>query len=130
MVVGKVRLQKIGNMKVKKIVTVDCPPGRYAFECPGCGDNHVISTEVRQDNGAIWRFNGDVDKPTFTPSLLIQSGHYVAGFLTSKEECYFCKENMNMCYICHSFITDGKIQFLSDCTHPLAGQTVELLDVD
>jgi hypothetical protein len=28
--------------------------------------------------------------------------------------------------ICHSFITDGKIQFLSDCTHSFAGKTVEL----
>jgi len=31
--------------------------------------------------------------------------------------------------ICHSFITDGKIQFLSDCTHHLAGQTVDLNDI-
>jgi hypothetical protein len=30
---------------------------------------------------------------------------------------------------CHSFITDGKIEFLSDCTHSLAGQTVELKPV-
>jgi hypothetical protein len=28
--------------------------------------------------------------------------------------------------VCHSFVTDGKIQFLGDCTHALAGQTVEL----
>jgi len=28
--------------------------------------------------------------------------------------------------ICHSFIRDGKIQFLGDCTHALAGQTVDL----
>jgi hypothetical protein len=30
--------------------------------------------------------------------------------------------------VCHSFVTDGKIQFLSDCTHALAGQTVALPD--
>lgn len=28
--------------------------------------------------------------------------------------------------VCHSFIRDGQIQFLSDCTHALAGQTVPL----
>jgi hypothetical protein len=30
--------------------------------------------------------------------------------------------------VCHSFVTDGRIQFLSDCTHELAGQTVDLPD--
>jgi hypothetical protein len=28
--------------------------------------------------------------------------------------------------ICHSFVTAGHIQFLSDCTHEMAGQTVEI----
>ena len=28
--------------------------------------------------------------------------------------------------VCHSFVTDGRIQFLGDCTHSLAGQTVDL----
>jgi hypothetical protein len=28
--------------------------------------------------------------------------------------------------VCHSFVTDGKIQFLSDCTHSLANTTVEI----
>lgn len=32
--------------------------------------------------------------------------------------------------ICHSFITDGEIQFLNDCTHKLAGHTVDLLEWD
>lgn len=29
-------------------------------------------------------------------------------------------------HVCHSFVRDGRIEFLSDCTHALAGQTVEL----
>ena len=29
---------------------------------------------------------------------------------------------------CHSFVREGRIEFLSDCTHALAGQTVELPD--
>ena len=28
--------------------------------------------------------------------------------------------------VCHSFVTDGRIQFLGDCTHKLAGQTVNI----
>lgn len=27
---------------------------------------------------------------------------------------------------CHSFVTDGFIQFLADCKHAMAGQTVPL----
>ncbi|MHC8396108.1 hypothetical protein ACYZT8_21075 [Pseudomonas sp. LB3P93] len=28
--------------------------------------------------------------------------------------------------VCHSFVIDGCIQFLGDCTHELASQTVDL----
>ncbi len=28
--------------------------------------------------------------------------------------------------VCHTFVTDGRIQFLGDCTHVMAGQTVDL----
>lgn len=31
---------------------------------------------------------------------------------------------------CHSFIKDGKMQFLADSTHELSGKTVELFDVE
>jgi len=31
---------------------------------------------------------------------------------------------------CHSIVTDGKIAFLTDCFHTLAGQTVDLPDWD
>lgn len=29
-------------------------------------------------------------------------------------------------YVCHSFIKDGQIQYLDDCTHRLKNQTVPL----
>jgi hypothetical protein len=32
--------------------------------------------------------------------------------------------------VCHSLIRDGQIQFLTDCTHELAGQTVPLAPID
>jgi hypothetical protein len=28
--------------------------------------------------------------------------------------------------VCHSFVTDGRIQFLDDSTHELAGETADL----
>lgn len=78
----------------------------YAIYCPGCEEHHVIYK--------TWQFNGNFDKPTFFPSLLAK------GY----------SERYNRDYVCHSFVTDGQIQFLSDCTHELAGQTVPLPDAE
>lgn len=59
-----------------------------------------------------WTWNGSVDSPTVRPSVLTR-GEDEAGK-----------------HVCHSWINDGKVQFLSDCTHEFAGQTLDLLDVD
>lgn len=81
---------------------------RLTFWCPGCDEAHVISVAPGR-----WGYNGNPEKPTFTPSILVQSGHFEepSGFTPS---------------ICHSFVIDGQIRFLSDSTHALAGQTVPL----
>lgn len=80
----------------------------YVFHCPGCGYGHPF--EVDSPNGTGWTWNGSYDRPTFSPSLLVWQNRPEAR--------------------CHSFVTDGKIQFLSDCFHKLAGQTVEIPDWD
>lgn len=80
---------------------------RYLIFCPACNCAHGVD--------ASWSFNGDHEKPTFQPSILV---------------------NGNVRYInpavprCHSFVTDGKFIYLSDCTHYLAGHTVDLPDWD
>lgn len=85
------------------------------FFCPGCDEFHSIWTE---GNGPKWGFNGDYVKPTFTPSIKVT---WPAN-PNAKEEFKEWRTER----ICHSFVTDGRIQFLGDCTHALAGQTVEL----
>ena len=54
-----------------------------------------------------WDFNGDYNNPTISPSILAYR-----------------------IIRCHSFIRNGKIEFLSDCEHELAGQIVELLEIE
>jgi hypothetical protein len=76
------------------------------FHCPGCDFSHPFEVECAIGSG--WKWNGSMERPTFTPSLLCNAE--AVGFR------------------CHSFVTDGRIQFLSDCDHALAGQTVELPD--
>lgn len=86
------------------------------FYCPGCKCNHVIYHGT--GNGERWTWNNDVNKPTFRPSIKVT---WPAN-PNAKEEFKEWRTER----ICHSFVTDGKIQFLSDCTHELANQTVPL----
>lgn len=106
------------------VVKLSNPAGNktYSFYCEGCKQNHAV--------GEGWAFNGDFERPTFSPSILVRSGHYMEGH---KGSCW-CTFNTAhpdnpapfKCYRCHSYVTDGKIQFLSDCTHELAGQAINL----
>lgn len=103
--------------------------GRVSFWCPGCNETHTLSVD---GPGAIWGWDRNVDRPTFTPSVLITSGHYVQG--QEGKNCWctyearFGKKAPFACHRCHSFVTAGRIQFLGDCTHELRGQTVDLPD--
>ena len=97
-----------------------------SFHCPGCDERHMV--RVSDEKRPCWGWNGSLEAPTFTPSVLVRSGHYVSG---DPEHCY-CQPRPDgedwgfKCTVCHSFVTDGQIQFLSDCTHAFAGQTVPL----
>lgn len=98
------------------------------FKCPGCGNYHCMN--VNPENGRpAWEFNHDLEKPTFSPSLLERSGHYIPG-QPPADQCECCKEGYDMCGVCHSFIREGNIEFLSDCTHASAGKTVPMGDIE
>lgn len=90
----------------------DSAPGvfpEYMFDCPGCGCDHGFKTSGK---GPKWQFNGDMIKPTISPSLLVRF------------------RNIFGPQTCHSFITSGKIRFLDDCTHSMAGKTIDLEPFD
>lgn len=94
------KLRSIGNDRGEHI--------GYMLCCPGCERHHAVYTEAAAKPAPVWGFNGNVERPTFTPSLLVR-----------------WKED-DVQKVCHSFITDGRVQFLTDCTHALAGQTVDI----
>lgn len=74
--------------------------------CTACDEPH-------QDGGK-WQFNGDLESPTFSPSFLLSRP---------------ANPDANQAaYICHSFVRDGRIEYLSDCTHDYAGQTVDMIE--
>lgn len=82
-----------------------CPegekPARFGFECPRnpgqmCSGLLIDDADVRHGQGVhMWKWNGDREKPTFTPSINCLSefeGKPAAG-------CGF-----------HGYITDGEIK--------------------
>lgn len=101
------------------------------FWCPGCEKYHGPRIESTLGR-SVWAWNGDRERPTLSPSVLVRSGHHVPEHMPGSPcWCTYNAEHPEQptsfkCYVCHSFVTDGRIQFLSDCTHALAGQTVDL----
>jgi hypothetical protein len=108
--------------------------GRLAFRCPGCDEFHVVSTAPRAP-GPRWTWNGDTERPTFSPSILVRT---IRKNLTPAEEDLYdhlmtqtggrdmVLHDPRFSYVCHSFVVAGQIQFLADSTHHLAGQTVPI----
>jgi hypothetical protein len=77
------------------------------FWCPGCDHLHAI--EIEGPNR--WEFIAVGGLPSVSPSILT----------------HWHDENGD--HRCHSFIKGGKWEFLPDCTHALAGQTVDMVDL-
>lgn len=86
-------------------VRVASRPGRttYSLWCPACDDLVLIND--------TWGWNGDAERPTFTPSLLTRFN------MAGREQ------------VCHSFVTNGVWNYLGDCTHDKAGQSVPVVDL-
>jgi len=73
--------------------------------CPACKAPHEIhlQTSTHQQRKK-WEWNDNMARPTFEPAFRVEAAGRV----------------------CHYFITDQRIEFLPDCSHDLAGQTVPL----
>lgn len=90
-----------------------------AFRCPGCNMPHQVAVE----GPSAWGWNRDTERPTFTPSVLVRREHWAPPASAANPNP---GPQTKVTDICHSFVTDGRIQFLGDSTHHLAGQTVDL----
>jgi hypothetical protein len=74
--------------------------------CPGCQMKHHVPVGAPRG----WDFNESVDNPTLDPSIRFHP--------------------TPMSPHCHSNITLGFIHFHGDSDHAMAGQVVEMVDVD
>lgn len=105
--------------------------GLVLFYCPGCRCHHGVNVERNNPNpmtGAAWDWNGSLDSPTFSPSILVRGTVPITDDEHAKIMAGEHVEPKPL--VCHSFVRDGRIEFLGDCTHELAGQTVEIPDAD
>jgi hypothetical protein len=77
----------------------------WLFWCPACKETHFFSKRM-PDGKPGWEFDGNIEKPTFSPSLR---------YLTGKK--------------CHLNLTSGTIHFHGDCPHDMKNQKADLTPI-
>lgn len=91
-------MSETAKLKVRKL---NDQTTMYVFWCPGCQETHsyVVGPES-QDSGPRWKFNGDMEKPSFLPSLKYPK--------------------------CHLWVDNGIIDYGWDCKHRFRGKKIPL----
>jgi hypothetical protein len=92
--------------------------GGFAHWCPGCEEMHKLPDG--------WAFDGNLEKPTFTPSFKHEG---IQRFFVDGKWTGDWKRDANgstIPYICHYILTAGVLNFCGDSTHNLAGKLIPL----
>lgn len=92
----------------------------YGHWCPGCGEMHIIPDS--------WTFDGNIDAPSFNPSVKISSGATAVVDAEGRWTGEWIRDaaGLPVPYCCHYFLHAGVLKFCSDCTHSLASKDVPL----
>ena len=83
----------------------------FTWLCPGCGEMH--SVPIGGHPRTNWKWNGDLEKPTFSPSVRVRWSND--------------GDHDRLANICHFFIRAGVADFCGDCTHEHAGKKLEVV---
>jgi hypothetical protein len=112
---------------------VECPPAEVThlmLNLPGPYSRRMLPVMIggRREGTPNWTWNGSTESPTLKPSILVKG----TVPLTDEEadRIHAGEKFTPVPCICHTFVNDGRVQFLDDCTHEFAGQTLDLLEVD
>lgn len=89
------------------VVLREAQGGDLVHWCPGCDRVHILPW---QRGG--WEFNGDREKPTFTPSFKHQWPEWEGQKKVER--------------VCHYIISAGVLNFCADSKHALAGQAMPM----
>ena len=93
--------------------------GGYAHWCPACEELHAFATDNALRNGARWTWDGNIEAPTFRPSMHIKTN-------PPDDPDYQPDAGSS---VCHYNLVAGTIEFCGDCTHAMVGQRVPLPDL-
>ena len=109
----------MAKIRIENPETQQVGHGRHQIYCPACYEQakkddpespgYWMHRACHTISFPGWTFNGDYESPTIQPSIKFEHPSYGI--------------------VCHSYVTSGKIQYLTDCTHGFGGQTLDLLDV-
>lgn len=91
-------------IKLKSLQNQSGSIDTYIFFCPACQCVHPYTVPR-------WSFNGDMERPTFNPSLRVGK-----------------REGSGMETACHLFLENGLIRYCGDCPHGMAGKSIECPD--
>ncbi len=99
------------SAKAKKVGPFGGSLPSVVFNCPGCGNAHAVpyTTQRPPPAGPQWFFDENFDSPTIEPSLLI-----------------FQRDGKTA--ECHVVVTNGILNYQSECVHSLAGKSVPMQD--
>lgn len=96
--------------------------GGYTHWCPACEESHPLPDS--------WRFDGNLESPTFTPSFKHE------GILVEKDEqgrwtgdWVRDAAGKTIPFVCHYILTNGILNYCGDCTHSYAGKSIPLPDL-
>lgn len=98
---------------VKKIET------GIALWCPACSDYHHLSD--------LWTWDKNEEFPTINPSIKVMGKQW------EKESPFYKPAFIDVPYagitVCHSYVKNGKWEYLPDSNHTLSGQTVSVVPI-
>ena len=98
-----------------------------AFICPGCmKENGKPGGYLRSSHSSglhmlpvnttkklpSWNWDGNLEVPSLSPSIKTEWGNNSSGL-----------------HVCHSYLTQGVFNYLSDCTHSFVNQQIPLPDL-
>jgi hypothetical protein len=80
-------------------------PDAWIIACP-------VTGAIRIPRDGRWEFDGNYERPTFSPSVC--------------EGLEWDESGEKGNWRNHVYIREGRIEYLSDCTHSMAGRTVTI----
>ena len=101
---------------------------RLYLWCPGCRDVHFVNGAPHPDG---WTWNGDLERPTISPSILVRYRHWEPPVTAENLEQWKREpwEQHQVDRVCHSFVRDGVWEYLADSTHEYAGLNIPMANV-